>query len=60
MGQEYFEAANKITQLVDEYDDYDEICQALKACSIRIVKMATIKNRIIKTASASNGISKKV
>jgi hypothetical protein len=57
MVQEYFDAADKISQLADEYDDCDEISKTLKAGSAAIIKMAAFKGGLIKTAS-SNGAAK--
>ena len=52
MVQNYYEAANRISQIAEEFSDCDEVCQVLKAGSTRIAKMAASQGGIIKLASA--------
>ncbi len=51
MIQIYQEAANRISELANEFEDCDEVCQHLKAASSRIIDLAISKGAIVKTAS---------
>jgi len=51
MIQTYQEAANRISELANEFEDCDEVCQHLKAASSRIIDLAVAKGTIIKIAS---------
>jgi hypothetical protein len=52
MFNEYYEAANKISQLADEFADCDEVCSTLKNASLKIAKMAEQYGAILKLATA--------
>ena len=53
MVQVYYEAADRISQLADEFGECDEVCQILRAGSARIAKLAGSHGGIIKIASAT-------
>jgi len=57
MIQTYQEAANRISELANEFEDCDEVCQHLKAASSRMIDLAVAKGAIVKTASAEEEVA---
>jgi len=51
MIEAYQEVANRISELANEFEDCDEVCQHLKAASSRIANLTIKKGSIVKMAS---------
>ena len=50
MSNEYFEAADKISELIGEYSEHDNVVEELKRGRTKLVRLAHSRN-IIKIAS---------
>lgn len=54
MTQEYLEAANKLSDLAEEFEPHSEVASIIRAGSLRVAKLAIAHGAIIKIASAND------